>query len=397
MSTTKRISIIVVAALLVAGCNSNSLTPNDKAVAHKQWNDARAGVLASLAEDQFKSGSLDKCQETLDRALGLEPDSAPLHLLAAKLAIEQGKLELAQSHLTLAGKCDPKDGEVDYLNGVILQRWRLMDKAHEAYATAADKNPQELSYVLAEAESLVDLKQPDQAITLLQTKQSAFEHSGLLRDEMGQLQLQQGHVTEAITTLQQAVIMSADDAAMREHLAFAQLAGKEYGPAAEGLRRLVKEPTGQKRADLFAALADCETHLNQPNLAKADYQSAIEIDPTNADYALGMGKLALQNGDLAAANSAGQKALLANPNSAEARCLLGYVELKRNQLNESLASFKAAADSDPSDSVSLCLQGIVLKRMGRASDARQMYSRALELNPHDALAGKLLAGINDDK
>jgi tetratricopeptide (TPR) repeat protein len=387
---------VILAAILITGC-STALTPDDKAAAHKQWNDARAGVLASLAEDQFKSGNLDKCQETLDRALGLEPESSPLHLLAAKLAIEQGKLELAQSELTLAGKYDPKDAEADYLNGVILQRWRLMDKAHDAYAKASEKNPQELGYLLAEVESLVDLKQPDEAIALLQSKQASFEHSGLLRDEMGQLQLQQGHVPEAIASLQQAVVMSADDAGIREHLAFALLAGKHYGEAADTFRRLIKDDVDHKRADLFAALAECEIQLNQPSLAQADYQSAVAIDPANINYLLDLGRISLQLGDLDAADSAGRKVLQANPASAEAKCLLGYVELKRNQLPESLASFKAAAESDPADSVSLCLEGIVLKRLGRAAEARQMYSRAIELNPHDELAGKLMAGINEDK
>ena len=57
--------VFAVAGFLI-GCDGGGLTPDQKVEANKQWNDARAGVLASLANDQYKSGNLDKCQESLD-------------------------------------------------------------------------------------------------------------------------------------------------------------------------------------------------------------------------------------------------------------------------------------------------------------------------------------------
>src|ERR1700761_4073198 len=89
------------ALLALTGGGSGGLTPNQKLEANKQWNDARVSVLAGLANDQFKNGNFDKCQETLDQALRLEPGNAALHLLAAKLAIEQGSLDVADSHLSV--------------------------------------------------------------------------------------------------------------------------------------------------------------------------------------------------------------------------------------------------------------------------------------------------------
>ena len=132
-------AVFTLAGILLCGCDGAGLTPNERVAANKQWNDARANVLASLAGDQYKAGNLDKCQETLDQAIRLEPKSASLHVLAAKLAIEQGKLELADAHLAEAGRLDPSNGEVDYLIGVILQRWQQKQKAYDAYSAAVEQ------------------------------------------------------------------------------------------------------------------------------------------------------------------------------------------------------------------------------------------------------------------
>jgi tetratricopeptide (TPR) repeat protein len=384
--------IFTLAGILIAGCDGGGLTPDQKAAANKQWNDARAGVLASLAEDQYKTGNLEKCQETLDQALALEPDNANLHLLAARLAIEQGKLDVAQSQLAQAGKLDPKNAEVDYLSGVLLQRWQQPRKACDAYAAAAAKNPAELSYLLAQAEMLVVLGEPTEALNLLKAKAPQFEHSGVIRDEIGQILVQQKQYSQAVVVLREASILAGEDDSIREHLAFALLNDREFAEAVDLFARLTRVPGNEKRADLFAALGECQSQTNQLPDAKASYESATRLAPTNGGYWLGLGKVAVQSGDLPAAESAVRKALGLDKHNAEAMCLLGYIRLKQNQLPASLAAFHAAAEQDPADSVSVCLQGYVLSRMGRAAEAKPFYSRALQINPNDELANRLMAG-----
>jgi tetratricopeptide (TPR) repeat protein len=382
--------VVGLAGILIAGCDGGGLTPNQKAAANKQWNDARAGVLASLASDQYKTGNLDKCQETLDEALRLEPENANLHLLAAKLGIEQGKLEIAQSHLALAGKYDPQNPEVDYLSGVILQRWQLLDQARKAYAAAATKAPDELSYLLAEAETLVAQNRPADALVLLQSKAAFFEHSGVIRDEIGQLLVQQKQYADAINMLREASILANDDPTIREHLAFALLADHQYAEAGDHLARLCREPGYDKRADVFAAIGDCQSEMHQPALAKQNYQRATELNPACCGYWLGLGQTAIQLGDLPAAESHVARAMTIDPASSDAQCLLGLIKLQQSRLPESLEAFRAAARLKPDDSECVSLQGYVLSRMGRIADAQPFYARALKLNPSDGLANRLM-------
>src|SRR5690349_11705161 len=137
------ISVVVcLAALVGGGCQHHrSSSPTQKQQAAEEWNDARARVLQSLAKDQFQTGNFDKARQTINDALKLDPKNASARVLSAHLAIEQGQLELAERELKLAREADPKNGEADYLLGVVYQRWQRLDEALAAYQSAADKQP----------------------------------------------------------------------------------------------------------------------------------------------------------------------------------------------------------------------------------------------------------------
>ena len=100
---------VVAAALvltLAAGGCQNANKKNSKE-ANARWNRARANVLCSLAKDQYKSGSFDKCRKTVTDALKMDPTNAQVRVLSGKLAIEQGQLELAERELEVARKFSP--------------------------------------------------------------------------------------------------------------------------------------------------------------------------------------------------------------------------------------------------------------------------------------------------
>jgi tetratricopeptide (TPR) repeat protein len=292
--------------------------------------------------------------------------------------------------LEQARREEPTNAETDYLTGVIYQRWQQPQKAADAYAAAAAKNPGELCYVLAQAEMLVALNRPAEALSLLQTKAGSFEHSGAIRDEIGQLLLQQRRFGEAVSSLREACMLCSDDTTFAEHLAFALLADHQYVEACDRLDRLSKEPGYDKRADLLAALGECQSQTGQLAMAKQSFTTATQLNPACAGYWLGLAKVSIQLDDLPAAEADIRRATAADPKSSDAQCLLGYLRLKQNQLPESLAAFRAAADLDSSDSTNLSLQGYVLTRMGRKIDALTVCERALKINPRDDLAKQLI-------
>lgn len=397
MELKKSIAMVLLgAALLVSasGCQSGKPTKTQKEQASKQWNDARAGVLGSLALEQYKGGNFDKCETTLGEALRLAPDNVNLHILAAKLYIEQAKLEPAAKELETARKLDPKNAEPDYLTGIVLQRWQQPQKALEAYDAAVQKNPEELSYLMAKAETLVVLNRGGEALDLLKQKVVYFEHSAAIRDAVGQLLVEQGRYREGAEMLREASILATDDQTIRDHLAFALFYAKQYGESSQVFVRLLRDEGFAKRADVRGALAECQAQAGQLRDARASFETAAQLDATNVGYWLGLGRVAVQLGDLPRGEMSARKALSIEPANGDGHCLLGYVRLRQGKLPQALAAFRTASQLDSGDAVSLAMQGFVLEKLGKSDEAVQCYAKALKLKPSDELASRLMASMN---
>ena len=391
MSNRNRLAAAVLPAALVmvTGCRSSSVTPDQKQQATDQWNSARAGALTNLATDQFRDGSFEKCQQTVDQALRLTPDSLPLHLLAARLTIEQGQTELAEAHLARAKQIDPNSAEADYLSGTLFEHWHQPAKAADAYAAAATKDPHELAYPLAQADMLVATGKTADAVTLLTAKLDAFPHSGVLQDEIGQLLQQQNKPADALPYQRTAATLCPDDATVREHLAFGLVSAGQYAEASDVFDRLLATPDGAKRPDLQAASGDCLARTGRFTESQHAYDVATRLAPSTAGYWLGLAKADAQLNDYPAADVAVRRAVSLDATSNPAQCLLGYVRMKQNKPEAALEAFRTAASLDANDTLSVCMQGHLLAQLGRQAEAKACYSKALRLDPNDPLATRL--------
>ena len=380
-------------AFLLGGCNQGK-TPTQKEEAAREWNGARSAVLTSLANEQYKSGNFDKARRTVDEALKMTPESEPLHVLSAKLAIENGQLELGEQELALARKYNPNDPEAYYLTGVVYQRWQKPQLAYDYYHQASAKAPAELAYVLAEAEMLVALDRSPEALTLLQGKVVYFEHSGAIRDVVGQLLMQAGRYPEAVASFREASILAEDDQGTRERLASALFHNNEFREAADILSRLVQTDAFNKRADLFTMLGECQLALGKPREARYSFESASSLDQYDAHIWECLGRAALEQGDLHRAELSLGRSIKLDSTVSDAHLLLGYTLLRQDKLAPALAEFQKANSIEPRDTVSLCMVGYTLAKMGHTDEAFQTYAKVLKIHPGDDMARTLMADVD---
>jgi tetratricopeptide (TPR) repeat protein len=380
----------------LTGCASPGGANNSEVqhqIARKQWASARANVMGSLAKEQYENGNFEKCRQTIDEALKMDPDNAPLRLLSARLAIEQGSLEVADRELVQARRLDPRSAEADYLSGVVCQRWQRNQEAYDYYRSASEKQTTELAYLMAQAEMLVALARPDDALALLQTRVVYFEYSATIRDAVGQLLMQKGKYPEAAEVLRQASILANDDNTVREHLALALMHNNEYRDANDVLVRLLKDDKYAKRADLYLALAECQMRTNHAREARDTFDTASQLSPNLPAVWLGMARAALQVHDFRRAEIALKHALSIEPASSEGNLLLGYVRMRQDKFDDALAAFRKANALDAGDTVSLCMVGYVLEKMGKSADALRCYADALKIRPGDEMATRLMAEV----
>jgi Flp pilus assembly protein TadD len=362
--------------------------------AEANWKGARSSVMFTLAQDQYKSGAFDKARQTVDEATKLTPDSVPLRILSAKLAIEQGQLERADKELQVAREQGPNEAEAFYLSGVVCQRWQKDELAYDYYRAAVEKAPTELGYLMAQSEMLVAMDRSDEALTLLQSRVVYFEHSAGIRDAVARLLMQKGRYREAVDLFRQATILTPDENSFREGLGMALYYAKQHKDAADVLGKLVALEQYGERADLRLALGESQLQCGKPRDARENLEVAARVQPSNPGVWLGIARAALESNDLKRAETGIKKSLALRPESPEAYLLLGYVRLRQEKLHESLKAFTKANTLDRKDPVSVCMIGYVFERLGRNDAAVKCYAKALQLKPNDQMASQLMAGVN---
>jgi len=383
----------VLAALVLvvaAGCASQGKQSTRKELARQKWNAARSGVLYGLAKQQYSNGNIDDARKPLEEALTLNPDDPQLHILMVKLLIEHGNMEQAEKELQTSRKLAPNNAEVDYLCGVVYQRWQKAETALGYYTDASTKQPGELAYCMARAEMLVVLDRPSEALDLLREKMVHFENSAAIRDAVGQLLVQQGKFREGAAVLQQACILGPDEPNIRERLALALFYAREYREALPLLERLVQEQKNSRRAELLLALGECQLQTGRVREARDTFQGASELDPNSVSICLSMAKTAAQLDDLKRAEGFLRRAMVLEPQSSEVYLMLGYIRLRQEKLDEAVVAFRKASLLDGDDPVSLCMTGVALEKQGKQAEAVDCYARAMELKPNDELAGMLI-------
>jgi Tfp pilus assembly protein PilF len=393
---TPKLWCVALAALVLAlsagGCaNAKNKNREDAKV---RWAKARAGVMYSLASNQFKNGSLEECRKTVSGALKLDPKNPALHILSARVSIEQGQLETAERELELARKVAPNAAEAYYLSGVIYQRWQKPQTAYEFYTAACDKSPAEIAYVIARAEMLVDLDRMNEALALLQEKVNYFENSPAIRDTYGQLLMQVKRYADAVDMFRQATVLAEDDLAIKERFGLALYYDKQYVEAADVLGKLLEKDEFKNRADLLAALGQAQLQTGKARDARRSFETATEKDPASAKTWLGLARAAMESNDFRRSELALRKAHTLEPKASEAYLLLGYLRIKQNKMKDALVAFEKSSGLDPADTVSVCMIGYVHEKSGRKDKAMEFYAKALLAKPNDPLASRLMAGID---
>ncbi len=392
MKNLKCLLLCGAAVAALTGCNgAPDQQKTQREAATQQWNQARAGVMHSLATDQFKTGNFDKARATVDEALKIDPSNIHLHILSARISIEQNRLDLADQQLAEARKLNEKNAEALYLSGVVAQRWQKLELALDCYAKASDAEPTELAYLLARVEMLVMLNRRPEALSALQDKVVYFEHSAALRDGVGQLLMQDGKYAKAADLFRQASVLANDDLGIRERLGTAQFFAGDYRAAEETFTRLVAYDEYTTRTEVFIMLGESQLQNGRLVQARQSFQKATDLNAASTPAWLGLGKAALALNDLQRAEGAIRRAISLSPENADAHLSLGYLRLKQDRHAEAIRSFRTANQLNPEDSVALCMIGHVYEKQGKPNEALAWYGRALKVNPRDELALRLMA------
>ena len=118
--------------------------------------------------------------------------------------------------------------------------------------------------------------------------------------------------------------------------------------------------------------------------AVAHYQTALEIDPDDAETHNNLGLALAGRGQSNEAIAHFRKALDARPDYAEAHVNLGAVLISCGQADAAIAEYEKALEISPDDTKAHSNLGVALVRKGQLDEAIFHYQKAAEISPEVA-------------
>lgn len=326
-----RIRFIVGRAYLFEG-NFQEAMPHLQIVSERLPNVMMAQYSYGLA--QAGLGKFELAISAYQRALRLSPDHIPSYINLAIAQMKNGETENAQATIEQVLSRDPKNAEAIDLQGMILMQRGQHEAALEKFATAerlaqeGQFSPQLINQVrLHHAMLFLNLRQPDEALAILQPLSEANPGNVELQIHIGKALTLQGKAQEAIAAYQQALALDPNSRAALLELSLLYVSTQQYAQARKTLEPLLQKNAREQNVLYVSARIDAgEGKLNE---AKEKLQRVAQDAPSfvEARYALAEVYQALQDEDGAVKEYEGVLNIL--PDHLPTLTRLAYIKLQR--------------------------------------------------------------------
>jgi tetratricopeptide (TPR) repeat protein len=276
-------------------------------------------------------------------------------------------------------QADPTFAEADYNLGVLAERQGKRDQAYAHYRSALQKKPS----LKPAAEGLARLTraQGDLASSIAQWNDvaRAFPDDATSRAQLAELYRLTGDHDRAQELARQALIRDPKSLDAYKTLLRSNLDRKQYAMAElVGVRALKISTTDP---DLYLAIGDVQMAKGSADKAAAQYQKALEANPSFVPARLALARLALRDEDFAAAEKHLSKAVADGGGTAEVHLDLGVAYRGLGQPDKALAEYDAAEKLQPKLAAIYLNRGIVLQRYKDAPDkSLELYKQYVSLS-----------------
>jgi len=399
--------------LTIAGCHTlkHSQARTD-ATAH--WNQVRAQVKQSLAKQQFQSGAHEDAIVSISEAIALQPQQAESYVILAQANLEMNRPASAQAALDAAIRNGITSPEITYTSGVIHELRGNLDQASIAYAKARALDGNNLDFLVAEAECLVTLDRPEEALRLLDEHGDRLDNDGTIPTLTAHIAALMGNPRRAADGYQQAMIAqsgagSGPPQSINRHdrnntgstgrktgsvvvateYARVLMDRKQYGEALDVLSPLLPPttPAGEGGA-VRRAIAACQLALGDTDAAMQVIQPYARTNPNDSMAQLLVAKAAVNQNDIVTALQAIDLVEQHEPDRLELWFVRATVNWRRGHLAEAAAELYDLLQNAPDDLDACCLLAEVLTEQKRYKAARTQFERALEIDPNCAWASQ---------
>jgi tetratricopeptide (TPR) repeat protein len=270
---TSWIVAFLAGALLLGGCQTGHRTAQEEA--NERWNVARADVKTRLALDQLESGHVAAAASELAEAQRLHPEAEALVPLRARVLLAEGRVAEAAAWLEQADLVGAGQAEALYLLGVAYQQQQQLGDALSAFVEAASLQPDEVAYLIAVAQTWLQLGQPEEALRSLTTNQPRFGWTPAYQAALAEVHEQLGNWAAAAAAWQRVAYADQAGPDLRIRLAEALFMARRYPDATAVLLDVLPTASPAAIPTLRLTLAECL--LAQDDAAGAREQARLVL------------------------------------------------------------------------------------------------------------------------
>jgi tetratricopeptide (TPR) repeat protein len=339
--------------ILTTGATAFLFNYNFEAIAENRVTGTHYNNLALI---YMKLDDIKKAEETLEKAIAIDPLLAASYNNLGQIYVEQGKAEPGMALLRKSLDLDPNYAVAHYNLGMALEKEGNTEQARKHYERAVDLAPN-----LAEA------------------------HVNL-----GNLLASRGDLNKARSHYQAA--LEEEPAMIQALQGLGNLRAKQgdLPGSVSAFMEILKQTPADYSAQVNLALA--YRKMGRIEEAVAWYEKAIQTDPVRVEAYVQLGAALSARGDSSKAMAQYQKALDLDPQSYEACIKLGIEHARQNNLEGAIEHFKRAVQiRHEGEEGHLNLAKAYLVRGDKAS-AMAQYRRMQELNPEAAKQLQKLLG-----
>lgn len=408
-----KVPLLVMAACILVACSSSSDT------------ELVATAKNYIAENQPREAALE-----LKNALQTNPDNAEARYLLGKIQLDVGDIASAEKEFRRSAELGWVDElvKIDIARALILQRkFKEMTEDVTAASDWSKAAEADLLGLRAVAEaSMGDLVKAK--LTLVEGEKYKEDALYILKAK-AQLQLLEGRVAKAVSTLNQAInlypaskdlrllaanaaVVAGDNASARGFydgvmatepkklitrngrkaligLTKLNLRDKKYDEAHKTLDPLIKiNPDDLEVSFLAGVLAFEEKKYDE---AEINLRKILNIAPNNEQTVLLFGAVSYAKGEYEQAAYFLNKYVLVRPENLKARKLLGRTYLALNQHEKAEAALRTALVDDTKDAELLALVGLSELRSGQTQAGIFELEKAVSLAPESSALRSELA------
>jgi tetratricopeptide (TPR) repeat protein len=331
----------------------------------------------------FLGQSWDEAAKQSDELLKLAPNDSRVHLLHARVLIQQGKRDEGLAEIDTALKLDP-----DNVDGILLKSAadavESLDKGLATLDAAIGRLPADKTRQLRELRVLMlaQGKRTDEVEQGLRALSNDFPEEQGYQFQLAQFYASQGRMDEADKLLKKVTELDPKNA--DKQLGYVQfLAGqRDLEKAEAALKTFIEQ--NPEAGKLRLALGQLYESTNRPDEATKAYGALRDKAPTSAEGLAARGRIAaleIRAGKLDTARETVEKILVDAPDDAGALLLRAGLRFTENKFDDVVADLRTVLRKEPKNDRALLLLAQAYVRKNDMALAKDTYRRLLEVSP----------------